>query len=491
LPAPALFETRFAAADKDYRLFVPAAALAGIERPQAAFFPLSGSLIDNAAAPELRRQEGGIELTLARPAPAGAVPGTLDGVLALTGTGGSARAFAISANPTPPAPVGGMPWGEALLLAFLGGVILNAMPCVFPILSLKLLGLARQAHGHRAEQLWHGAAYTAGVVASFAALGGALLLLRAGGQALGWGFQLQSPILVAVLAYVLLAMGLSLSGVVTFGEELAGAGGRFAERGGTAGAFFTGVLATVVATPCTAPFMGAAMGLALVAPAPLAIGIFVAVGLGLAAPYLLATIVPGWQHVLPRPGAWMELAKQLLAFPLYGTVAWLVWVLMQEVGPQGSLAALFGLVLVGFAAWIYGRTRLAAPLGRRLGLGLAVGGTAAAVLLAASLSSAVGAAASAPARDGIAYQAFSPERLAALKAEGEPVFVNLTAAWCITCIVNERLVLDGAAIREAFAARGVAALKGNWTRQDPAITSLLQEFGRSGVPLYLLYDRRS
>jgi thiol:disulfide interchange protein len=315
-------------------------------------------------------------------------------------------------------------------------------------------------------------------------------VLRAGGQAVGWGFQLQSPILVAVLAYVLLAMGLSLSGVVTFGAGLAGAGGRFAERGGTAGAFFTGVLATVVATPCTAPFMGAAMGLALVAPAPLALGIFVAVGLGLAAPYLLAAIVPGWQRVLPRPGAWMELAKQLLAFPLYGTVAWLVWVLMQEVGPQGSLAALFGLVLVGFAAWVYGRTRLAAPLGRRLGLGLAVGGTAAAVLLAASLSSAVGAATSAPARDGIAYQAFSPERLAALKAEGEPVFVNLTAAWCVTCLVNERVVLDGAAVREAFAAHGIAALKGDWTRQDPAITSLLQEFGRSGVPLYLLYDRQ-
>ena len=202
-------------------------------------------------------------------------------------------------------------------------------------------------------------AYAAGVILSFAALGGALLMLRAGGSAIGWGFQLQSPVVVGLLAYLLFAMGLSLSGVADFGFGLAGVGGRFAGREGLGGAFATGVLATIVATPCTAPFMGAALGFALLAPAPLALAIFLALGIGLAAPLAIATLIPGFARLLPRPGRWMVLLKQLLAFPLYGTVAWLVWVLIQEVGPEGALMALFGLVLVGFAVWVYGTTRLA------------------------------------------------------------------------------------------------------------------------------------
>ena len=367
-------------------------------------------------------------------------------------------------------------------------MVLNAMPCVFPILSLKLLSLAKQAHGHRSEQLGHGLAYTAGVLASFAALGAALLALRGGGHAIGWGFQLQTPVFVAVIAYLLFAMGLSLSGVVSFGAGFAGAGGRLASRSGLAGTFFTGVLATIVATPCTAPFMGAALGFALIAPAALAIGIFLALGFGLAAPYLLATVTPGWQRVLPRPGAWMDLIKQLLAFPIYGTVAWLIWVLMQEVGPGGSLAALFGLVLVGFAAWIYGRTRLAAPLGRSLGIGFAAAGAVAAILLAASVSPAGERTANAAPQDRLAYEPFTAARLAALEAAGKPVFVNLTASWCVTCLINERVALDSDAVRQAFTAHGIVALKGDWTSQNPEITALLQQFGRSGVPLYLLYD---
>ena len=355
LPLPAAFEARFVSGADDYRLLVPEAALDGLHGPTGTFFPNDGSLIDHAAEPRASHSTDGLEIALKKANAKAAPPATLDGVLALRGADGAKRAFEISANPVAGLPTENGPaaW-QALLLALLGGIVLNAMPCVFPILSLKLLGLARQAHGHRSEQVAHGLAYTAGVLVCFAALGGALLALRAGGRAIGWGFQLQTPLFVAVIAYILLAMGLSLSGVAAFGAGVSGTGGRLAGRSGLTGTFFTGVLATIVATPCTAPFMGAALGFALIAPAALAIGIFLALGFGLAAPYLIATITPGWQLVA-KTGSWMELVKQLLAFPLYGTVAWLIWVLIQEAGPGRSLGALFGLVLVGFAVWIYGR----------------------------------------------------------------------------------------------------------------------------------------
>jgi thiol:disulfide interchange protein DsbD len=285
-------------------------------------------------------------------------------------------------------------------------------------------------------------------------------------------------------------MGLSLSGVAAFGAGLAGTGEGLASRSGLTGTFFTGVLATIVATPCTAPFMGAALGFALIAPGPIAIGIFLALGIGLATPYLAATVIPGWQRLLPRPGAWMDLVKQLLAFPLYGTVAWLLWVLIQQVGPSSSLAALLGLVLVGFAVWVYGRTRLAAASGRLLGAGLAGAAAAAAIVLAGSFTTPEAGMASAAPQERLAYQPYTAERFAALEAAGTPVFVNLTASWCVTCLINERVALDNDAVRHAFAARGIVALKGDWTNQNPEITALLQQFGRSGVPLYLLYSGR-
>ena len=488
MPVPATFETRFVSGADDYRLLVPECALAGLRDPTGTFFPSDGSLIDHAAEPRTSRRTDGLEIVLKKANATTAVPATLDGVLALHGEGGTNRSFEISANPTAAVPAeNGLAGWQALLLAFLGGILLNAMPCVFPILSLKLLSLARQAHGHRSEQLGHGLAYTAGVVLSFTALGGALLVLRAGGQAIGWGFQLQAPVFVAVIAYILLAMGLSLSGVAVFGSGFAGMGGGLAGRSGLTGTFFTGVLATIVATPCTAPFMGAALGFALIAPAVLAIGIFLALGLGLAAPYLAASVTPGWQRVLPRPGAWMDLVKQVLAFPLYGTVAWLIWVLIQEAGPGESLSALFGLVLVGFAVWIYGQTRSATPLGRRLGIGLAAAGTAAAIFLAATPTQTGAGTANAAPEQRLVYEPFTAERLSTLEATGKPVFVNLTASWCVTCLINERVALDSEAVRQAFAGRGIVALKGDWTTQNPEITALLQQFGRSGVPLYLLY----
>ncbi len=488
LPIVAPFATQFVSTPQELRLMVPAAALAGIAHPTAEFFPDADNAIDNSAEAKVEPRAGGLQLVLVKSTgPTAAAPKTLNGVLVLRGADGSSHGYLISAVQVAPPANGGdgaLVWWQALIFAFLGGMILNLMPCVFPILSLKVLSFATVPDAEQRRH--HALAYSFGVLLSFVALGGALIALRAGGEAIGWGFQLQSPLVVGVLAYLMLAMGLSLSGVAEFGAGVAGVGGGLAGREGLFGAFFTGVLAAVVATPCTAPFMGAALGLALVAPAPFALAIFVALGAGLAAPLLAASFIPGVARLLPRPGGWMATLKQVLAFPLYGTVAWLVWVLIQEVGPEGSLRALFGLVLVGFAVWVYGRTRFVGAPMRRAGSVLAAAGLAAAVVMAAMLSPATG---RPPlTSDGLAYQPFTPARLAALNEEHKPVFVNLTAAWCLTCIVNERATLDRDAVREAFAAHHVVALKGDWTRQDPGIAQFLESFGRSGVPLYLLYD---
>ena len=491
LPQPANFATDFAASHDGLRLRLPGAALAGLAQPSVEFFPFDANVLDAAAEPKLQRSGNAFELVMNRAnTPAATVPKALDGVLVLRDANGREQALSLHALPAAAVPSGGntavIAWRQALLFALLGGIILNLMPCVFPVLSLKLVSLA--GIGDRAAHL-HAAAYAAGVILSFAALGGVLLILRAGGSAIGWGFQLQSPVVVGLLAYLLFAMGLSLSGVAEFGIGLAGIDGRFAGRDGLGGAFATGVLATIVATPCTAPFMGAALGFALLAPAPLALAIFVALGIGLALPLAVASMIPGVTRCLPGPGRWMLLLKQLLAFPLYGTVAWLIWVLIQEVGPEGSLMALLGLVLVGFAVWVYGMTRLAAPAMRRLGIGVAAAATAAALAVAVTASPSSVPAKLAANKDALPYEPFTPARLAALTAERQPVFVNLTAAWCITCLVNEHATLDTAAIRQAFADHHITALKGDWTRQDPQITGLLQQFGRSGVPLYVLYDR--
>ncbi|HEV2334134.1 MAG TPA: protein-disulfide reductase DsbD domain-containing protein [Stellaceae bacterium] len=493
LPQTAGFATRFAVLPRELRLFVPEAALAGIDKPSAAFFPYDGNVVDAAAAPKEERRADGLAVVLTRMSgPAATLPSTLRGVLVVRGAGGAERAYSIDAPRAAGAAddEAGVGWWQALALAVLGGIVLNLMPCVFPVLSLKLLGLAGSAE--RANEWHQGAAYAAGVILSFAALGGALLGLRAGGAAIGWGFQLQSPVVVGLLAYLLFAMGLSLSGVAEFGAGLAGIGSRFAGGAGLFGAFATGILATTVATPCTAPFMGAALGFALIAPAPLALLIFVALGSGLALPVVLATAIPGIARRLPRPGAWMVWFKQLLAFPLYGTVAWLIWVLIQEVGPTDALAGLFGLVVVGFAVWIFGRTRANGPAGRRLGAGFAFAGIAAALILAATLATAAAPAAGEAAgaqRDNLGYEKFSTARLDQLVAAHQRVFVNLTAAWCITCLVNEHIALASQAVRRAFAQNHVVVLKGDWTRRDPEITAFLQEFGRSGVPLYLFYDQ--
>jgi thiol:disulfide interchange protein DsbD len=399
--------------------------------------------------------------------------------------GGSARqAFTLRATASA-APTSGVALLRAVALALAGGLLLNLMPCVLPVLSVKALGLVQHAAGSAAAMRRHGLAYTAGVLLSFAAVAGTLLALRAGGEQIGWGFQLQSPLVVTLLAYLLFAMALALSGVFVIGSRFAGAGQALAARSGYGGSFFAGALAAVAATPCTAPFMGAAVGFAVTQPWVTGLLVFEALGLGLALPYLLLTLIPSWRRLLPRPGAWMKRLEELLAFPLYASVAWLVWVLSQQAGPTGVAVALGGLVLIGLAAWLFQASRDASATWRRAGL------TAVAVLVvgAVALGPLAGTApAPSPAQAaGGRDEAFSPRRLAELRAEGRPVFVNVTAAWCITCLVNERVALRSAAVAEAFARRGVVVLKADWTNRDAGITEMLGSFGRSGVPLYLLY----
>ncbi|MCH2091853.1 MAG: protein-disulfide reductase DsbD [Pseudoxanthomonas sp.] len=371
----------------------------------------------------------------------------------------------------------------ALALALTGGLILNLMPCVLPILSLKALSLAesgREGGDARRRALW----YTAGVLVSFVAVGALAIALRAAGQALGWGFQLQQPWVVGLLAYVMFAVGLSLSGVFAIGHRLAGTGHGLASRRGPVGDFFTGVLAVVVASPCTAPFMGVALAYAFTAPTPLALLVFAVLGLGLALPFLLIGFVPGLASRLPRPGAWMDTLKQVLAFPMYLTAVWLLWVLGKQRGIDAVGLALVGLVLLALGLWWFQRARFApAPLQRALALALAVS----ALVPLAMLHRLPAETAAAPTTEG--HAAYSADRLAALRAEGRIVFVDMTADWCVTCKANEKAVLNTPAFRELLATHDAVMLTGDWTNVDPAITAFLEKHGAVGVPLYVMYPR--
>ncbi len=382
----------------------------------------------------------------------------------------------------PPAAAG---FGLALLLALAGGALLNLMPCVFPVLSLKVLGFATHADDRRGL-LAGGLAYTAGVVLSFVALAGLLLALRAGGEQLGWGFQLQSPAVVAVLAGLFTLIGLNLAGVFEFGAMLPSAWATAQARHPVVDALLTGVLAVAVASPCTAPFMGASLGAALTLPAAQALAIFAALGLGMALPYLAASSWPQLARLLPRPGVWMLHLRTLMAFPMFATVVWLVWVLGQQVGIDGAGALLLLLLALAFAAWALGSPALG-PLARR-GFG-----AAAVLLMAATLFWAApvlrqGAAAQTTTADSAErWQAWSAERVAQAQAEGRPVFVDFTAAWCVTCQFNKRTTLRDAGVQAAFDARRVLLLRADWTRRDAAISAELTRLGRSGVPVYALY----
>lgn len=376
----------------------------------------------------------------------------------------------------------------ALGLAWLGGLALNLMPCVFPVLSIKALSLLQHPERTRRERLQLALAYTAGVVISFLALATLLLVLQATGHEAGWGFQFQNPHFVLLLSALLFVVGLNLLGVFEVGQRLTGVGSKLASRSGMVGSFFTGVLATVVATPCTAPFMAGAIGYALSQPPLVVWGVFAALGLGLATPYVLLSSWPALQRRLPRPGVWMLHVKQLLAFPMFASAVWLVWVLAQQTGPDGVAVALGSLVVTGLAAWVWGLTQLSRPSWARQGRWLA---TVLVMTTAAtawqSLAAVTVPAASNQPGTHVTWEPFATERLEALRSAGQPVFVNFTAAWCITCLLNERTALSTDPVQSAFHAHGVTYLKGDWTQQDPEITRVLQQHGRSGVPLYLYF----
>lgn len=402
-----------------------------------------------------------------------------------------------------------------LILALLGGALLNLMPCVFPVLSIKALELVQIATSDRRRARLQGVAYALGVLVSFWFLAGLLIVLRLMGQKLGWGFHLQSPRFLLGLSVLLFLMGLNLLGVFEVGLRLTQLGQVSADAaqrdgGGYVSAFITGVLATVVATPCTAPFMSTALGFALTQPPLVALPIFTALALGLALPYVLLTWLPVVRRLLPRPGAWMETFKQLMGFLLLGTVVWLAWILGAQVGNGGVVALLAGLLVVGVAAWLLQRW----PEGR-LALGVSVVLIVVAALAPAwmpgfdagsgvdSVSASIGgpdrpnanATATATATtttDGappIAWEPFSKERLAEYQRQGKPVFLDFTAEWCVSCKVNERLVLQSTAVRKHLHDHGIVAMKADWTRYDEHITEALAGFGRSAIPFYALYGR--
>ncbi len=379
---------------------------------------------------------------------------------------------------------------QALLFAFLGGIILNLMPCVLPVLSMKALDIVRQAREAPGLARQHGLAYTTGVLVSFLVVGGALISLRAAGQQIGWGFQLQSPLIVTLLAYLMFAVGLNLANVFSFGSSLMGIGSSLAGGKGLTSSFFTGVLATVVATPCTAPFMGTALGFALVQSTPLALGIFLALGLGLAFPYLAISFSPRLLRLIPKPGAWMERFKQFLAFPMFATAIWLLWVLSGQVDDQTVFLVLGGAMLIAFAAWIFESTKMSVGMwfygGRALALLALLGALTVVDWRMPAAQSAQTAAKQIP----DFAESFTEFRLQELLREDKAIFVNLTADWCITCKANESIAFTQA-VEDLKRERGIAYLIGDWTRRDPEIADKLAEFGRAGVPLYIVYPKPS
>jgi DsbC/DsbD-like thiol-disulfide interchange protein len=463
---------------------------------EVAFFPETGGVIQNAARPAARWQGATWTAEVPLDPQRSASPAQVPAVFAVAGEPAGVALTVAVAGPWPPPgalpvaapapieqPPATPPIGLPLAIAFalIGGVLLNLMPCVFPVLSLKVLGFARHADDRRAL-LAGGLAYTAGVVVSFVALAALLLSLRAGGEQLGWGFQLQSPTVVAALAALFTLIGLNLAGMFEVGSLLPDRLATAQLRHPLADSALTGVLAVAVAAPCTAPFMGASLGLAVTLPAAQALVVFAALGLGMALPYLAASAFPAVARTLPRPGAWMATFKGLMAFPMFATVVWLVWVLGQQVGIDGAAALLGGLVLLAFAAWALGAPGHS-PAVRR------VVGSVSVLLLAASLAWIAPAlrAQSATVVTGEAWGVWSHERVAEALAQGRPVFVDFTAAWCVTCQFNKRTTLASEAVKADFAAKNVLLLRADWTRRDAAITAELSRLGRNGVPVYAVY----
>ncbi|HWA00313.1 MAG TPA: thioredoxin family protein [Caulobacterales bacterium] len=468
----------------------------GSEIRNAHFFPYARGAIDHAAPQAARRGAQGVSFELSPGADQNLGRQPLEGVLGFdvrTADGWERRGYEIRATPgamlagvdaepvastaaeahAPAAAAERTAQNPSLLLAiafaFLGGLVLNVMPCVLPVLSIKALSFAGGAHAGEARR--HGLLYLVGVMATCLALAGVLIALRGAGEAAGWGFQLQSPWFVGALALLFFLIGLNLLGAFEIGGAIQNLGSGLAARSGDAGAFFTGALAVVAATPCTAWFMASAIGVAATQPAPFALAVFAALGVGFAAPFTALAFAPGLQRLMPKPGPWMDRVKQFLAFPMFGTAVWLAWVVTGQAGASGALALLAAATLAAFLIWALRATRTWA-------------GRSTAILLAALIGLVVVWIMRPP---ETAVEAWSAQRVAQLRAEGRPVFVNFTAAWCVTCQVNDRLALSSPRVAEAFARARVAYLEADWTTRNDEIAQALGEHGRAGVPLYLYY----
>jgi thiol:disulfide interchange protein len=478
-PVPAKVKVAFQPTQDGFRVGIET----GKRETSAQFFPADPDTLANAAPQKTTPTTKGVVIDLKKDANLAANPKQLNGVLELSG----GRAYDVAVQPgTVDVPVE-HDWGvlaKTSALAFLGGLLLNLMPCVFPVLFLKGLALCQSGSEERHRLRVHGFVYTAGILVSFWVLVGALLGLRAAGASLGWGFQFQSPVFLALMAGLLFFLGLSLAGQFEIGLSLTSTGGSLAAKQGYAGSFFTGVLAVIVATPCTAPFMGAAIGYALAQPAIVTLCVFTAIALGLAVPYVALTLQPAWTRLLPKPGVWMEILRQAISVPIFFTVIWLAWVLAQAYGAAVLAALLVCLLLLAVAGWFLGRW----PAQRWA--------TAVAALI---LLCVVGISAFAPGKLAAApevqsgvqtqelWEPWSQDALSKYQAQGRPVLVDFTASWCLSCQVNERVAFSQPSVKQALQAANVALLKADWTRHDEAITQALAALDRSGVPAYALY----
>jgi thiol:disulfide interchange protein DsbD len=482
IPRPPPSDTKFTVIGGKSHLVLT--LITGQKESSAEFYPFDQDQIVNAAPQTVEPLPNGVRLRVQR-ADLGKLPAQLHGVIKLSAT----QAYDVTAPITPgevapaagtrPASsASGITTITAIGLAFLGGIILNLMPCVFPVLFLKGLALVQSSGEARSRLRSHGLVYTLGILVSFWVIVAVLLGLRAGGAQAGWGFQLQSPAFIAVLSLGIFFFALSLAGQFELGLSFTSVGGELAKKQGFAGSFFTGVLATIVATPCTAPLMGAAIGFALAQPAGITFAVFTALGLGLATPYLLLSFQPAWTRILPRPGRWMETLKQLTAVPLFATVIWLTWLYGRLYGTSTSQGLdhmaylLGGFLLVAIAGWVLARW----PARWGSALAAVVLG---AMAIAMSLYS--------PKDTTLVWQPYSQQALDQARADGHPVFIDFTAAWCLSCQVNERLVLRSADVQRQFADRKLTLLKADWTQYDPGITRELASLNRSGVPTYVIY----
>ncbi|HEY1598403.1 MAG TPA: thioredoxin family protein [Pirellulales bacterium] len=477
-PVPARFTTKVTPAG---RLIVSGQGLAQGGVKEAHFFPDQVDAIVNAAPQRLELGPNGFSLALKRLKWRPGRP--LNGVLEITDATGAKRAFTV-AVPAAAARSGtqgaGLTWLWPAIGALIGGMLLNLMPCVFPVLAIKAFGVARLGGEARSSVRAQALAYTAGVVVTILVIGGVLESLRAAGTELGWGFQLQSPAFVTFTMWLVFGIGLNLAGVFDFSSRFSGIGSTLAARGGLVGSFVTGLVAVAVATPCTAPFMGAAIASALAAPPIFGLGIFFLLGIGMALPFLLIGFFPQLGQLLPRPGQWMIVVRQILAFPMFATAVWLLWVVALQAGPTGVFMAAAGAVLLGFALWLLKfsgwvpfSTRLAAAIGTLALLPLITTGQA-----SSDMSGDMSRASTVP---------YSAAKLTSLRAAGTPVLIDMSAAWCITCLVNERVVLDSGVARAEIRAHHVVVMTGDWTNRDPAITEYLEAQHRDGVPLYVYY----